>query len=84
MCSFIWVMCHLATELQRVNMPRKKPEDMTLHILTEEARAEVALLRVKIYRSSGTLSPAKFNEYSTGLSLLLQLLAHRKAQPPPL
>ena len=84
MHSLICVICYLATELQTAKMPRKKLEYMTLHILMEEARAEVALLRVKIYCSSGTLTFAKFNEYASRLSLLLQLLAYRKAPPPPL
>ena len=84
MCSLVWVICHLATELKTVKMPRRKPEYMTLQILMEEARVEVTILTVKIFRSCGTLTPAKFNEISHRLSLLLQLLAYRKARPPPL
>ena len=84
MHSLIWVTCHLATELQTVKMPRIKPVYMTLHISTEEARAEVAHLRVKIFRSCETLTPVKFDKMSHRLSLLLQLLGYRKARPPPL
>ena len=57
-------MYDLATELHTVKMPRRKPEFMTLHILTKEARVEVALLRVKTFKSCGTLALAKFGEIS--------------------
>ena len=71
--------CYLATELLRVNMPnRRKPDYMTEHILMEEARVEVGLLRIKILRSWGTLTPAKFQEILDRLCLLLKLLDYRK------
>ena len=80
----IWVICHVATELHTANMQRKKPEYMNLHISTEEARALVALLRVKMYRSCGTLTDEEFDRISRQLTLLLQLLRYRKAKTPPL
>ena len=79
---FFLFQTHLITELHAANMPpRKLPEYTTLHILTEEARAEVVLLRVKMYRS---LTDVEFDRISKWLTLLLQLLRYRKANPPPL
>ena len=53
-------------------------------LLTEEARVEVALLRVKMYRSCGTLTDAEFDRISKQLTLLLQLLRYHKENSPPL
>ena len=62
--AFFLFQTNVATELHSINMlPRKRPEYMTLHILTEEARVEVVLLRVKMYRSCGTLTDEKFDDF---------------------
>ena len=64
--------------------PCKLPAYRTERILTEEARAEVALLRIKIYISCGTFDPVEFDGISKRLTLLLQLLKCHKVDTPPL
>ena len=51
---------------------------MTESISTEQARVEVALLRVKMYHSCGTYTGEKFQEISDQLCLLLKVLEYRK------
>ena len=51
---------------------------MTEKISTDGARAEVGLLRLKMYCSAGTYTPEKFQDISDRLCLLLQVLEYRK------
>ena len=44
---------------------RRKPAYMTEKILMEEARAEVGLLRVKMYHSAGTYAPENVRTFLT-------------------
>ena len=79
---FFLFQTHLATDSYTVKMPPhqcKKPVYITDRTLTEEAKAEVSLLRHKIYRSSETLEPAEFDRVSRRLSHSLQLLRYCKA-----
>ena len=69
MSSLIWVIGHLARDASNVKMPRHKPEHMTLRISLQESRAEVHLLRIRMFRHGCT---SDFQKCLDCLSLLLK------------
>ena len=70
--------------------PCRKPAYQTLRIFLDEARAEVALLRVQMYRFGCSCKDSEFQRISDCLSLLLSYIQYKenqekkeRRQPPP-
>ena len=74
-------------------MPPRKPAYQTLRISLDEARAEVALLRVQMYRFGCSCKDSEFQRIFDRLSLLLSYIQYKenqekterrgRRQPPP-
>ena len=67
--------------LKFFNMPPcRKPEYQTLRISLDEARVEVALLRVQMYRFGCSCKDSEFQRISDCLSLLLSYIQYKGNQ----
>ena len=59
-------------------MPRQKPEYMCLKLSLEEARAEVALLRIRMQRYGCTCKGSLYQEVSDHICKLLAYIQYKE------